>query len=170
MIEKIISGGQTGADQGGLEAAFEYGLETGGHIPKDFKTEEGNDPSLKKYFLEETKSKKYPIRTELNVRNSDATIWFGKTDSAGYYATQKFATKHNKLFLIYGTFESNKVVSEWLLINRIKILNVAGNRESKFPGLQFFVKSAIMEILELCDGDDGWSIFNDEIKNIDPRT
>lgn len=36
---KIISGGQTGADMGGLEAAREYGFPTGGYAPKGWMTE-----------------------------------------------------------------------------------------------------------------------------------
>ena len=33
MIEKIISGGQTGADQGALDIAIELGIPHGGWIP-----------------------------------------------------------------------------------------------------------------------------------------
>jgi len=39
-LEKIISGGQTGADQAGLDAAIEYGFPYGaqiaGHLEQDF--------------------------------------------------------------------------------------------------------------------------------------
>ena len=34
-ITRIISGGQTGADRAGLAAAYELGIETGGHCPGD---------------------------------------------------------------------------------------------------------------------------------------
>lgn len=33
-LRKVISGGQTGADRGGIDAAFEMGLKTGGHAPR----------------------------------------------------------------------------------------------------------------------------------------
>ena len=44
-IIKVISGGQTGADQGGLEGAMTYSIlskhkvSTGGTAPKNFRTE-----------------------------------------------------------------------------------------------------------------------------------
>ena len=41
MIEKIISGGQTGIDQLALEIAIELGIETGGTAPPNFMTEDG---------------------------------------------------------------------------------------------------------------------------------
>ena len=34
MLERIISGGQTGADRGGLDAAIELGIPHGGWCPK----------------------------------------------------------------------------------------------------------------------------------------
>lgn len=34
MLRKIVSGGQTGADRAGLDAALELGLELGGWCPK----------------------------------------------------------------------------------------------------------------------------------------
>jgi hypothetical protein len=41
MIKKIVSGGQTGADQAALDAAIELGVPHGGWIPKGRKTETG---------------------------------------------------------------------------------------------------------------------------------
>jgi hypothetical protein len=37
MIKKIISGGQTGADQVALDAALKYNFPHGGWVPKDRK-------------------------------------------------------------------------------------------------------------------------------------
>lgn len=41
MIKKIISGGQTGADQAALDVAIKLGIPHGGWIPKGRKTEDG---------------------------------------------------------------------------------------------------------------------------------
>jgi hypothetical protein len=38
MIERVISGGQTGADQAGWRAARAAGIPTGGFMPKGFLT------------------------------------------------------------------------------------------------------------------------------------
>jgi ribosomal protein L33 len=41
MLKKIISGGQTGADQAALDVAINLGIPHGGWIPKGRKTEKG---------------------------------------------------------------------------------------------------------------------------------
>ena len=54
-VTKIISGGQTGADQAGLAAAKRLGIPTGGFFSKGFLTEAGPRPDLAaEYRLEET--------------------------------------------------------------------------------------------------------------------
>ncbi|KKL74176.1 hypothetical protein LCGC14_2067470, partial [marine sediment metagenome] len=85
MIKKVISGGQIGADMGGLFAAYTApGIETGGWAPKGFRTEAGSKKILgAKYKLKETKSPTYPPRTKRNVLNSNGTVWFGSTKSPG---------------------------------------------------------------------------------------
>jgi hypothetical protein len=69
---KIISGGQTGADQGALDAAIELDIPHGGWAPKGRKTEAG--PLSPKYQLNEMPSASYPARTEHNVVDSDGTL------------------------------------------------------------------------------------------------
>ena len=72
MIEKIISGGQTGADQGALDAAINLGIPHGGWIPKGRITEDGPLPD--RYNLIEMPSASYPDRTRKNIRESDGTL------------------------------------------------------------------------------------------------
>ena len=50
LIKKLISGGQTGADRAGLEAAESLGIETGGWAARGFQTTGGKDVSLKNRF------------------------------------------------------------------------------------------------------------------------
>lgn len=61
MIERVISGGQTGADRGGLDAAIDLGLPHGGFCPKGRRAEDGVIPG--RYQLEETESADYTERT-----------------------------------------------------------------------------------------------------------
>ncbi len=61
MIEKIISGGQTGADQAALDAAIKLGIPHGGWIPKGRITEDG--PLSDRYDLIEMPTESYPERT-----------------------------------------------------------------------------------------------------------
>lgn len=46
MLRKVISGCQNGADQAGLYVAKKYGIETGGWIPKGWKTLNGSKPEF----------------------------------------------------------------------------------------------------------------------------
>ena len=57
----VISGGQVGADQGGLMAAKQFGIKTKGYAPFDYMTSNGNDYSLKdKYNIIAIKRSSYP--------------------------------------------------------------------------------------------------------------
>jgi hypothetical protein len=142
---KIISGGQTGADRGALEAAIECGVETGGFAPRGYLTEIGNDISLKNYGLVDS-GLWYPKRTELNAKSSDMTIWFGRSnDYAGLNATKKACKKHGKPFVDVSIMFAADIRD---LIKDNGIVNVAGNRESKTPGIQEYVRKIMCEVLK----------------------
>jgi len=72
MIQKIISGSQTGADQAALDAAIKLGIPHGGWITKGRLTEDG--PLHDKYNLKEMPTDSYPKRTEQNVMESHGTV------------------------------------------------------------------------------------------------
>src|SRR4051794_27102312 len=97
---KVVSGGQTGADQAGLRAAKAAGIETGGWAPLGWETEDGPAPWLASFGLEECPRRGYQARTEANSRDSDGTLWFGSTDRQGYGATVAACRKHGKPCLI----------------------------------------------------------------------
>jgi hypothetical protein len=61
MIEKIISGGQTGVDRAALDVALQLGIACGGWCPKGRRAEDG--PIPERYPLKETSSPAYPQRT-----------------------------------------------------------------------------------------------------------
>lgn len=136
MIKKIISGGQTGVDRAALEVAFEWGIPCGGWCPKGRKAEDGVIDT--RYPLKETTSSDYRVRTEKNVNDADGILILTWGLPAGGTAfTVKMAEKHKKPYLVIdlakeGTSDS---VNKWVQANRIQILNVAGPRESKCPGI-----------------------------------
>lgn len=140
---KIISGGQTGADRAALEAARDMGFETGGYAPKEYLTEAGNDLSLKEFGLVDS-GLNYTGRTELNVMNSDLTLWFGIGDTAGHQATKKYCNKHGKPFI---DCNSHTVFYIRSLITSVSVINVAGNRESKSIGIHDKVYRQMIELL-----------------------
>jgi hypothetical protein len=139
MVEFVISGGQTGADQAAWRAAAACGLQTGGWMPRDFLTEDGPRPEFARlYGAQEMKTPNYRLRTEQNVRDSDATIWFGSIDTPGATATLdavKVMGRPSKVILPDNLIRPS-IVADWLDRNgSIKRLNCAGNREAKEPGI-----------------------------------
>ncbi len=84
FLERVISGGQTGADQAALRAAKNCGIKTGGEAPRHYLTEDGPMPDLlKSYGLSESISNRYSLRTKSNVQAADATVIFEAVKSTG---------------------------------------------------------------------------------------
>lgn len=154
MKVKIISGGQTGADLGGLIAGYKLGYETGGWAPKGFKTENGSNPLLKKFGLVEISSDRYEDRTFQNIIISRCTIIFNDENSAGSNLTEKLCKEWGKPYYKTSTRTVNiQDLRKWLL-KMIKerpdaellTINIAGNRESKAPGIQKRVEEILTKL------------------------
>src|SRR5437762_161045 len=63
MLERVVSGGQAGADQGDWRAARALGIPTGGFMPRGFMTEAGPRPEFRElYGAVEHPSPDYPSR------------------------------------------------------------------------------------------------------------
>ncbi len=144
MVTRIISGGQTGADQAGLEAAAQLRIPTGGHMPKGWRTEAGARPDLaERYGLEEAATGSYPGRTELNVAASDGTVIFGDATTGGSKLTRELADRYGRPCLVLPASAAPEAAARdlaaWLAGHSIETLNVAGNRESQAPGIGRFV-------------------------------
>jgi hypothetical protein len=147
----IISGGQTGADQGALMAAREFGIPTGGFIIKDYMTERGSMPELARYGLTCLDTTDYVQRTALNTQSSDITFWFGTEDTRGFLATQRECKKAGKPF-INATAMTPDIIAKYLVKmsdgHNKYIINIAGNRESSSPGIQDQVYITIKQVLK----------------------
>ncbi len=135
VIKRIISGGQTGADQAGLDVAIKHCIRHGGAIPKGRMTEDGVLPD--KYNLEEMSTKSYPKRTEKNVLDSKGTVILthGKL-TGGSLLTRKKALQHDKPVLHLDMSkvdvgEAERLLKAFIAENWIDVLNVAGSRASK---------------------------------------
>jgi hypothetical protein len=136
LVEKIVSGGQTGVDRAALDIALELGIPCGGWCPKGRKAEDGPIPS--RYPLKETGSTSYPARTAKNVHDSDGTLVLTKGPPVGGTAlTIRLAKEKRKPFLVFDMNRGGDLfyVTNWILTNQIKILNIAGPRESECPGV-----------------------------------
>jgi len=148
LVKKIISGGQTGADRGALDAAIALGIAHGGWCPQGRLAEDGRIPDC--YLLEQSDSPEYPVRTEQNVVHSDATlILYRGQISGGTLLTLNFAKEHCRPCLAVDldrplTFAE---IQRWLRDNRVAVLNVAGPRESQSPGIGQLAREFVKELL-----------------------
>lgn len=134
---RIIAGGQVGTDLGALRAARRLGIPTGGTAPKGWLTEAGPVPQLAGYGLVEATIAGYPYRTERNVFDSNATLLFRRDRIDGGTAeTHGYCLEHGRPFLLMDWRELDRAcVVAWLGEVRPEVLNVAGPRETKAPGI-----------------------------------
>ena len=156
LISKIISGGQTGVDRGAIEAALELGFPYGGLIPKGRLAEDGAVPE-KFDRMEVAPRKDYLFRTEWNVVHSDATLILSRerTLTGGTKRTADFCEKHGKPYWVDNPDEPMQTDRGleflfWIEAEfgmRPIVLNVAGPRESKAPGIQAATKACVVRIL-----------------------
>jgi hypothetical protein len=164
-ITKIISGGQTGADRAGLDVALAHHFPHGGWCPKGRKAEDGQIDA--KYDLTETPSANYLQRTEWNVRDTDGTIVFTMAEeiTGGSMRTIEFARKHNKPYWHVSRTDSKLPVSEvtdFIKQHEIKMLNIAGSRESKEPGINEWVQQVLNRALFSSESSPNMSGLGDE--------
>lgn len=134
---KIISGAQTGADRAALDFAIENNIPHFGWVPKGRIAEDGKIPS--KYNVQETSRSNYNQRTEANILSSDGTLIISYGDlKGGSLYTKKYAEDNNKPVLYIDLslnllYQATIKIKQWLIINDIHVLNVAGPRQSKNP-------------------------------------
>lgn len=145
IVEQIISGAQAGADRAGLDAGLALGLKIGGWVPRDRRTENGplTDEEMLKYNLREHISFGYKIRTLQNVLDSDGTVIFGDVSSPGSRLTINYCEMRGKIWIANP---DNETFRDWLTVG-VRVLNVAGNRESVNPGIYQRTLAFLMDAL-----------------------
>ncbi|MFO8028358.1 MAG: putative molybdenum carrier protein [Cyclonatronaceae bacterium] len=136
MIERLISGAQTGADRAALDVALELNIPCGGWVPKGRLAEDGIIPEHYPNLIE-TPSSAMEVRTEWNIRDSDATLILshGPLDGGSLYTRIK-AEELSKPWLHLdlaktGPEQASKMAKDWLTKVQPRTLNVAGPRASK---------------------------------------
>jgi hypothetical protein len=146
MLQKIVSGGQTGVDRAALDAALALGIPCEGWCPKGRIAEDG--VIAPRYPLKETPSEEYAQRTEWNVRDSDGTLIVALVSESttkkirlggGTAYTLEIARRLGKPHFVVDPRDAPElsVFRTWIDRNRIQVLNVAGPRESRCPGIYF---------------------------------
>lgn len=153
QIAEIWSGGQSGVDRAAHDAALEMGVRIRGWIPRNRWAEDGRIADRYEGLVE-TESDDVSVRTELNVRDSDATLilTMGKP-TGGTEWTRRCAMKHRKPFLVVDLesldgAEAVRQASAWL--DRLAAparLNVAGPRASKAPAVYERARAVLLQLL-----------------------
>lgn len=178
-LRKVISGGQTGADQAGLRAACQLGLETGGTAPPGWATSEGPKRDLLlSYGLVEcaegrsSSTAGYIARSKCNVDDADATLVFRVQASAGsdrtveYCLSKRWKTPtfslgnadfvsntlgHRPVLIVqHMTPAAVEAVREFLSERGVRTLNVAGHRAVEgVPGWPQAVEEFLIKALRV---------------------
>lgn len=155
MIELVISGGQTGADQAGWRAAKAAGIPTGGWMPNGFKTEDGLRPEFAElYGAKEHVESGYAWRTEENIVMSDMSMLFGDDTSTGSRHLLKIERQIRDGLRAAPIRIPNRdrcpvKTAKLLRLIDPRILNVAGNRESSAPGIGAWVEKYLIEVFQI---------------------
>jgi hypothetical protein len=147
-IQRIISGGQSGVDRAALDVALERGLPCGGSCPRGRWAEDGVIDE--RYPLAETDSEDPSARTRCNVHDADATliIVIGVADG-GTALTRELARELEKPCLLVDPRRDNaaSIARDWLERENIGVLNVAGPRESEWPGIYRHARRFLEQLL-----------------------
>ncbi len=147
-VRQIVSGGQTGVDRAGLDAALALGLAVGGWCPRGRRAEDGPIPG--RYPLTETASAAYRVRTRLNVRDSDATLILCRGPlTGGTRLTASLARNMGRPLRVADLSRRVQAPAAaiWLRRHGVLRLNIAGPRESQAPGIGAEARRFLMRVL-----------------------
>lgn len=135
-LVRIISGGQTGVDRAALDVAMARGLACGGWVPRGRRAEDGRLPL--RYPMRESRRNSYGERTRLNVRDADGTLILTRGQPIGGTAlTAALARRLGKPYLLVDLEDAPDpaAINQWIDERGIRVLNIAGPRESTCPGI-----------------------------------
>jgi hypothetical protein len=147
MLEKVITGGQTGAEEAAWRAARDFGVPTGGWMARGFAS--AREPSPERQGALETLDGDRSDCVERNVHEADATLWFGATTTADAQATVGACHRFGKPCMpVYpdAAFEPGHVAA-WITAHQVRSLYVSGNREAAEPGISRVVEQFLGDVL-----------------------
>ncbi len=151
MIEKIISGGQTGVDRAALDVAMAMGLQCGGWCPAGRAADDG--PIPERYPLQEVRNIDHTVRTGANVRDSDATLMLNRGLLQGGTAYAVETAKHMDRPVMVVDLEAPPamdMIVAWLQQHKVRVLHIGGPREVSRPGIYEQARAFVEALLTRC--------------------
>ncbi len=148
-----MSGGQTGVDRAALDAALASGLAVGGWCPAGRWAEDGRVPEA--YPLVETPEADPAQRTAWNVRDSDATLALVRGEPRGGTALAVACSRRTGRPLLVVDLDAAPTAAEiaaWLARTGVRVLHVAGPRESEAPGIRTAAEALLRRVLAAAGG------------------
>ncbi len=156
LIQRLVSGGQTGVDRAGLDVAIRYGIEYGGWVPKGGLAEDMQTPPglLAVYpLLREASTTSMSARTKMNVHDSDATLIIKVSAtplSPGTRLTIDTCHSQGKPYRVVDPYDWDGADQVAEFVSSLDessplVLNVAGPRESTSRGIYDAASSLLVE-------------------------
>ena len=130
MLKKIISGGQTDADQAALDIAIKLRIPHGGWIPKGRTTETGTLPE--RFKLKEMSSENYSECIKQNVMDATGTLIISYGRLTGDLESARKATlRYGRQMLGVNLDQMDDLkaallLKDWIQLYRIEVLYVIG--------------------------------------------
>jgi hypothetical protein len=130
MVKKIISGGQTEADQAALDMAIKLRIPHGGWVPKGRVTETGTLPE--RFKLKEMSSEQYSDCIKQNVKDATGTliISYGRLTGDLDFA-RKTTLRYGRQMLGVDLDQMDDIkaallLKDWIHLYRIEVMYVIG--------------------------------------------
>ena len=148
MIKKIISGGQTEADQAALDIAIRLRIPHGGWTPKDRIAESGSLPE--RFKLQEMQTNNYSECIKQNVIDSMGTLiisYGALTGDLDYARKMALTHKRQMLGIDLNQMDDAKaalLLNDWIQLYRIDVLHVIGPD----AGVNPYVRNQTENIME----------------------
>lgn len=148
MIEKIISGGRSGAEHAALDVAIRLGIGYGGWIPKDFSLPAGVDTD--RYHLIEMPTSNQAETLKKNIRESDVTLMLSHGTLSSREKNAKKTIQRYSTPLLHvdlnntNAFNAASLINDWIIENDPAILHVTGPSEDEDRKIY----SATLDILQ----------------------